>query len=538
MRYSPGSLLIVLSPSDAERDRFVERTIAERGVVFSLGRVTRAAGRPRGGGRDGRARQELLTAAVKKRLEVSDTVVLPIEGLDPATREPWLRMAAALRRPRHAILLEAGRDEADEERRALLNDLRKALDAGELGNEGFQTAMRLGGNSIVGAQGDHLRPAARGGLTPAPQVRGRARVQAGMGRGRFTGVLVTALVAVGCPAVAGAAPPPSVLRAGAAQADITSPVGTPMFAYTARSYIFSPDPVATQERALQIIGDPDTGLYAKSFEPSNGIHTRVRARAVILQRVGGPKFALVQADLGGLPYAMVQEVLKRIPGTGIDGSRLLISATHTHSSMGNIWPADNSGYAFVGGDAFDPRTFAQIAQGIADAIIAANARLAPARIGVGTTQLTDASRNREFDVYQRNPDIPPASDPAAQRADSIDPTMTVIRVDAEDGTPMAVWSNFAVHPTSFGDGNLLFSGDNAGVAERLAEQAIVANAQKNGHGTPEVVNVWTNGAEGDTSPDGDNRSIGGQAVHYVPDRRGEGAPRRVADRRRDRGRLA
>ena len=29
-----------------------------------------------------------------------------------------------------------------------LNELRRALDAGELGNEGFQTALRLGGGSI------------------------------------------------------------------------------------------------------------------------------------------------------------------------------------------------------------------------------------------------------------------------------------------------------------------------------------------------------------------------------------------------------
>jgi neutral ceramidase len=331
--------------------------------------------------------------------------------------------------------------------------------------------------------------------------------------------LVAVLAGLCCADAAVAAPATPVLRAGAAQADMTPPVGTPMFAYTARSYIFDPDPAALQEHALQVIADPDTGLYAKTFEPSNGIHTRVRARALIIQNSGGPKFALAQADLGGLPYALVQEVLKRIQGTGIDGNHLLLSATHTHSSLGNIWPVDNSGYAFVGGDAFDPRTFEQTAQAISEAILAANARLAPARIGVGTTQLTGASRNREFEVFQRNPDIP--SDPAAQRADSIDPTMTVIRVDAADGTPMAVWSNFAVHPTSFGDGNLLLSGDNAGVAERLTEQAIVANAQKNGHGTPEIVNVWTNNAEGDTSPDGDNRSIGGQA-HLAGARQAEG----------------
>jgi hypothetical protein len=158
MRYSPGSLLVVLSPSAAERDRFVERTIVERGVVFSAARVRELlAGRVPDDQMDERA-SELLTAAVRKRLEASDTVVLPLDTLDPAEREPFLRMAAALRRPRHAILLDTGRDEADEDQLAVLNELRKALDAGDLGSEGFQTAMRLGGDTISEMKGIVFAP--------------------------------------------------------------------------------------------------------------------------------------------------------------------------------------------------------------------------------------------------------------------------------------------------------------------------------------------------------------------------------------------
>src|SRR3954454_5360725 len=170
------------------------------------------------------------------------------------------------------------------------------------------------------------------------------------------------------------------LRAGAAEADITGPIGTPMFAYTSRSYLFRPEPDKTQARAQQLIADPDTGLYAKTFEPSDGIHTRLRARAIVFER-DGQKFALAQAELGGLPYALVQEVAARIADTGIDADHILLSATHTHSSVGAIWPADNNGYAFVGGDAFDPRVFDSTAQGIAEAIIGANSRLRPARVG-------------------------------------------------------------------------------------------------------------------------------------------------------------
>ena len=43
--------------------------------------------------------------------------------------------------------MESPRDEVDEEDRPALNKLRKALDAGELGAEGFNTALRLGGQS-------------------------------------------------------------------------------------------------------------------------------------------------------------------------------------------------------------------------------------------------------------------------------------------------------------------------------------------------------------------------------------------------------
>ena len=73
-------------------------------------------------------------------------------------------------------------------------------------------------------------------------------------------------------------------------------------------------------------------------EPSVGIHTRLLARAIVL-RQGGQKYALAQADLGGLPYALVQEVASRIRATGIDAQHILLGATHSHSSVGAIWPA-------------------------------------------------------------------------------------------------------------------------------------------------------------------------------------------------------
>jgi neutral ceramidase len=313
----------------------------------------------------------------------------------------------------------------------------------------------------------------------------------------------TAAGSLGGPGAAGGAGSGGPTRAGAASADITPPVGTPMFAYTARSNVA--DPPTSQEQFLALAGGdkaPDSNLYAKSFEPSQGIHTRVRARAIVIEQ-GGKKYALVQTDLGGLPFALTQEVLSRVAGTGVTGERLLLSATHTHSSTGPIWPADSMGYGALGGDFFDPRIFNLTAEGIAEAIRAANARLEPAKIGAGSAQLTDASRNREFDVFKLDPETP--SDPAAAKEASIDPTVNVIRVDALDGRPLAVWSNFAIHPTSFGDDNLLFSGDNAASAERIVESE-----------TGGAINVWTNSNEGDISPHGEADKEGSDALQYTP----------------------
>src|SRR3954454_9696300 len=278
-------------------------------------------------------------------------------------------------------------------------------------------------------------------MRSSPQVWLNAGVQGRMGRFRPV-ALAAALLLV--PAASAHAE----LRAGAADADITAPVGTPMFAYTARSMLANPEHLP---EAAQMVADPDTNLYAKSFVPSKGIQTRIKARALVLQD-GATKLALAQADLGGLPHALTQSVLQRIAKTGIDGDHLLLSATHTHSSTGPIWPADNTGYAALGGDFFDPRIFELTAQGIADAIIRADSRRVSARLGTATVKVTNASRNREREMFANNADL-------GAFPESVNQDMTVVRVDGKDRKPIGLWSNFAIHGTSFGDGNLNFSGD-------------------------------------------------------------------------------
>jgi hypothetical protein len=161
LRYSPGSLLVVASASVAERDSFLERLIEDRASLLSLDKVRGLlAGRVAAEDVEARA-QELLQAAVLKRLENRETVVLGADTLEPEEREQFVRMASSLKRPRHLILLETARDQVAEEDLALLNDLRRALDAGELGAEGFQTALRLGGGSASEVKRILFRPPPR-----------------------------------------------------------------------------------------------------------------------------------------------------------------------------------------------------------------------------------------------------------------------------------------------------------------------------------------------------------------------------------------
>src|SRR6187397_1177034 len=99
--------------------------------------------------------------------------------------------------------------------------------------------------------------------------------------------IATALMAlVACTGAGAATADGRPLRAGAASADITPPITSPMFAYTARSFVFGPDADLITGRGNQIVFDPDTGYYAKTFRAGDGIHTRVLSRALVFERDG------------------------------------------------------------------------------------------------------------------------------------------------------------------------------------------------------------------------------------------------------------
>ena len=138
---------MIVGSTVSEPSKFADRVIEERGAVLAPDKVRALiTGRVPAEELDARA-DELLVAAVTKRLQDGLSVVVPLEGFDRETRERFTRLAHGFRRPRHLVLLDAARNEISDDERPALDELRRALDAGETGLEGFQTAMRLGGNA-------------------------------------------------------------------------------------------------------------------------------------------------------------------------------------------------------------------------------------------------------------------------------------------------------------------------------------------------------------------------------------------------------
>lgn len=237
------------------------------------------------------------------------------------------------------------------------------------------------------------------------------------------------------------------LRAGAASATIT------------------PDP-----RAL-----PYTlGGYADLSRLRNsatGVLDTCYARALVMTD-GKAKVAIVSLDLCYMPANVKTAVQSRIAATGIAPEALFLSATHTHSGPEPLrLLAANSPQA---GElpAFDPNLLAWIADHIAQAIVAADQNLRPARVGAGQMGGIGLNRNRRGEKVT-------------------DDELTVLKVTDAEGKPLAAIFNYAAHPTYFGAGNLQVSGDWSGAFERTMEAEL-----------PGAVALFINGAEGDASPNG------------------------------------
>ncbi len=184
------------------------------------------------------------------------------------------------------------------------------------------------------------------------------------------------------------------------------------------------------------------------------INTRVHARAIVTTD-GKTQIAIVVADSCMMSREVLDDAKKMAAAkTGIPADRMLISATHAHSTPASM--------GCLGTDP-DPSYVPFLKEKLVEAIATAQAAMAPARIGFAKANAAEFTALRQ---WIRRPDRL-AEDPfgnksvranmhAGRNWDDVtgesgpeDPDLSLISFQTKDGKPLAVLANFSMH--YFGD---------------------------------------------------------------------------------------
>jgi len=184
------------------------------------------------------------------------------------------------------------------------------------------------------------------------------------------------------------------------------------------------------------------------------INTRVNARAVVVAD-GKSMVAIVVADSCMMSREVLDEAkAAAAKATGIPMDNMLISATHTHTAPASM--------GCLGTEA-DPAYVPFLKEKLVEAIVAAKAKLEPARIGFAKE---DAAAFTALRQWIRRPDRV-VEDPfgnltvranmhagrnwedAVGESGPEDPDLSLISIQTKAGKPLAVLGNFSMH--YFGD---------------------------------------------------------------------------------------
>jgi neutral ceramidase len=203
--------------------------------------------------------------------------------------------------------------------------------------------------------------------------------------------------------------------------------------------------------------------------PTDVIRDHVFTR-VILVDDGSTCALLVNVDTAHFDDGLLQETItKAAAATGCPAQNIVISATHTHS-------------ATTGARDVTPDSFAPIEKAIVSAAQTAKSRLAPARVGYGTTKL-DLNVNR--DLFNSKFEWREEPNPDGLS----DKTLAVVALIGADEVPIGVYLNYPMHPVNFFMSGVL-SADFPGEAARYVEELFDNRA----------VAVFSQGAAGDQDP--------------------------------------
>jgi len=242
------------------------------------------------------------------------------------------------------------------------------------------------------------------------------------------------------------------LTGGAARREITPPVGGAMYGYSARG------------AAVSV-----------------GIHDPLLARALVL-RSEENHLVLITLDLGGISRESMQVVRDAVKES-VALENLLFAVSHSHSSgaFQRDFPSAEAPWA------------RDVEAQIIEACNEAANNLVPVKIGVGWGRLEEGHNRRlvkehdEVEMLWSNRDRIPTA--------PVDHAVGVIRVETQDGTPLATLVNFTCHPVVLGPDNLNISADYPGAMARRVEENVGGQC------------MFLQGACGDINPYGDKTPV-------------------------------
>jgi neutral ceramidase len=217
-----------------------------------------------------------------------------------------------------------------------------------------------------------------------------------------------------------------------------------------------------------------------------GVSRDLYARVLVLSQ-GGSRVALVLCDLLGITAELVNKVREGIKASlGFTAEAVLIACTHAHSTPDTV----GSGYE-------DPEYLDRLVDTIVEAVCTAEANSQSARMGWGRAPIRGFAESRRKKMHDGSVFTTRYSVPSTWRVapdliaseGTIDPDLTVIRIEDLQGSVLAVISNFGCH-ASVALMSPDVSGDFPGEAMAALECAL---------GEPAVV-LCTNGAGADVDP--------------------------------------
>ena len=233
---------------------------------------------------------------------------------------------------------------------------------------------------------------------------------------------------------------------------------------------------------IDVTPDQPKQLLGYSARVSTGVHDRIYHRIVAIDD-GENKFFLVSSDfcvMAPSHYDRTAALLQK--RFGIDPLNFWWSLTHTHSApevgppgLPEVFMGDR--YKHPVDTAYSNYVDKLLMDGIEEAI----KKLEPARLGVGWG-FAMANINRR--AVQENG----KATLGLNLYGAVDRRIGLIRLEKENGNPIALISNYAIHGTVLGGQNTEISGDVAGIVSEYVEQKIGAPV------------LFINGAAGNIGP--------------------------------------